>query len=65
VLPWLSGDDLMLAMDADSQLNDGWIATAADALMSDQSVGACCGVFVGEPGGGFIGQVQRSEYRRR
>src|SRR5258708_21335778 len=47
VLPGLSGDDLVLAMDADSQVHDGWIATAADALMSDQTVGACCGVFVG------------------
>jgi poly-beta-1,6-N-acetyl-D-glucosamine synthase len=64
VLPYLASDDLIVAMDADSSLSSGWLAAAASILNRDQRVGAVCGVFLGEPGGGLVGQIQRNEYLR-
>jgi poly-beta-1,6-N-acetyl-D-glucosamine synthase len=64
VLPYMGRDDLLLAMDADSSLSSGWIAAAASVLEEDRHVGAVCGVFLGEPGGGLVGQIQRNEYFR-
>jgi cellulose synthase/poly-beta-1,6-N-acetylglucosamine synthase-like glycosyltransferase len=64
VLPWLSPDDLVIAMDADSALSPGWLEEAAALLERDPRVGAVCGVFLGEPGGGLVGQIQRNEYFR-
>ena len=64
VLPWLSPGDLILAMDADSSLSPNWLAAAAAILDADPRVGAVCGAFLGEAGGGVVGQVQRNEYCR-
>lgn len=64
MLPYLGRHDLLLAMDADSSLSPCWLETAAKVLEADRSVGAVCGVFLGEPGGGLVGQVQRNEYVR-
>jgi poly-beta-1,6-N-acetyl-D-glucosamine synthase len=64
VLPELRDHDFVLAVDADSSLNRGWIASAIEMLELDQKVGAVCGAFLGEPGGGLVGQIQRNEYQR-
>lgn len=64
VLPSLRGDDLVLVMDADSLLSSGWLRSASATLHRNPVVGAVCGVFLGEPGAGFIGQLQRNEYFR-
>jgi biofilm PGA synthesis N-glycosyltransferase PgaC len=64
ILPGANRDDLVLTMDADSQLSDVWIETAADLLVDHPKVGAVCGVFLGESGSGLIGQLQRNEYVR-
>jgi poly-beta-1,6-N-acetyl-D-glucosamine synthase len=64
VLPELREHDYVLAMDADSSLNHGWIASAIEILDLDPKVGAVCGTFMGEPGGGLVGQIQRNEYHR-
>jgi poly-beta-1,6-N-acetyl-D-glucosamine synthase len=64
VLPELRGIDYVLAVDADSSLNRGWIASATQTLELDPEVGAVCGAFLGQPGCGFIGQLQRNEYWR-
>jgi cellulose synthase/poly-beta-1,6-N-acetylglucosamine synthase-like glycosyltransferase len=64
VLPGLSDDQTLLAMDADSSLSPRWLASATSALERDPRVGAVCGVFLGEPGAGLVGQVQRNEYYR-
>jgi cellulose synthase/poly-beta-1,6-N-acetylglucosamine synthase-like glycosyltransferase len=63
-LPCLAPDDLLVAMDADSALSRTWLAVASDFLERDSRVGAVCGAFLGEPGGGLIGQIQRNEYFR-
>jgi biofilm PGA synthesis N-glycosyltransferase PgaC len=64
LLPALKPDDLVLVMDADSQLNAGWLEEAELMLRLDPRVGAVCGVFVGEPGRGLAVELQRNEYVR-
>jgi poly-beta-1,6-N-acetyl-D-glucosamine synthase len=64
VLPQVGHDDLILTMDADSQLCRDWIQRAMQAMSDDPKVGAVCGVFLGENGSGLIGQLQRNEYVR-
>jgi cellulose synthase/poly-beta-1,6-N-acetylglucosamine synthase-like glycosyltransferase len=64
ILPRLGNNDYLLAMDADSALCPGWLETAARVLALDRRVGAICGAFLGEPGGGIVGQIQRNEYYR-
>jgi cellulose synthase/poly-beta-1,6-N-acetylglucosamine synthase-like glycosyltransferase len=63
-LPYLADEDRVLVMDADSHLNLNWLRAAAAALRRHPRAGAVCGVFLGEPGGGLIGQLQRNEYIR-
>ncbi len=64
LLPALNTEDLVLAMDADSQLNDGWLEEAEQMLRLDPSLGAVCGVFTGEPASGLAVGLQRNEYVR-
>jgi poly-beta-1,6-N-acetyl-D-glucosamine synthase len=64
LLPMFTDDDLALVMDADSRLNNEWLSYACGLLGDDSRIGAVCGVFLGEPGGGLIGQIQRNEYTR-
>jgi len=64
VLPALRPNDLLLAMDADSSLSLAWLESASRVLKLDRRVGAVCGAFLGEPGGGIVGQIQRNEYIR-
>jgi cellulose synthase/poly-beta-1,6-N-acetylglucosamine synthase-like glycosyltransferase len=64
ILPELRDHDFVLAVDADSTLNHGWIASAIEMLELDSKVGAVCGAFLGEPGGRLVGQIQRNEYHR-
>jgi poly-beta-1,6-N-acetyl-D-glucosamine synthase len=64
VLPSLSNNDYLLAMDADSALCPGWLEAGAWVLAADSRVGAVCGAFLGEPGGGIMGQIQRNEFYR-
>jgi biofilm PGA synthesis N-glycosyltransferase PgaC len=62
VLPDLDDHDLILIQDADTVLTPGFVEHAAAAMR--RKVGAVGGVFYGEPGGGFLGQLQRMEYQR-
>jgi biofilm PGA synthesis N-glycosyltransferase PgaC len=64
VLPKLNGNDLVLVMDADSQLAPGWIECAVDALERDEEVGGVSGTYTGEPGPGMLRQLQRNEFVR-
>lgn len=64
VLPSLHDDDFVLTMDADSLLSDDWLRAASAILTRDPEAGAVCSLYVGEPGGGLIGQLQRNEYMR-
>lgn len=64
LLPTLTPDDLVLVMDADSQLNDCWLEKAEIILRRHRSVGAVCGIFLGEKSRGLAVELQRNEYVR-
>ena len=64
ILPWLDREDLVLLMDADSQLCRDWILRAVDALGRDRSLGGVCGTYTGEPTPGLLCQLQRNEFVR-
>jgi poly-beta-1,6-N-acetyl-D-glucosamine synthase len=64
ILPRLRGADMVLIMDADSEIDRNWIESAAARMESAEQVGGLCGVFRGEDGKGMLGQLQRNEYAR-
>ncbi|MGY1729937.1 glycosyltransferase [Geodermatophilus sp. SYSU D01045] len=62
--PDLRDDDLVLVMDADTELAPGFLEAAAASLESSPRIGAAGGLFYGHPGAGVLGQLQRNEYLR-
>ena len=64
LLPGLADNDLVLVMDADTSLDDGFLAGAARRMTSDRALMAVGGLFYGEQGEGWLGQLQRNEYHR-
>ena len=64
LLPGLATDDLVLVMDADSQLSQDWIRSAVAALSHSRRIGGVCGTYLGEPAAGLICQLQRNEFVR-
>ncbi|MGY1686371.1 MULTISPECIES: glycosyltransferase family 2 protein [unclassified Geodermatophilus] len=62
--PDLRDDDLVLVMDADTELAPGFLEAAAASLESSPRIGAAGGLFYGHPGAGLLGQLQRNEYLR-
>lgn len=64
LLPSLGPDDFVLVQDADSALDPHFIESALRHLRDDPTLGAVGGVFRGQPGGGFIGHLQRNEFSR-
>jgi biofilm PGA synthesis N-glycosyltransferase PgaC len=63
-LPMFKGDDLVLVIDADSQLSPGWIESAVNALSADRRLGGVCGTYLGLSQTGLLGQLQRNEFVR-
>lgn len=64
VLPGLADDQLVLVMDADSEIDPEFLAAAVGRLRAHPTTGAVGGVFDGRPGGGLLGALQRNEYAR-
>ena len=68
VLPRLGDEDMVLVMDADSYLDEGFIESAEERLAASWSstsrYGGVGGTFRGRSGGGFVGMLQRNEYAR-
>ncbi len=62
LLPHLDERDLVLVQDADTVLSPIFVDTAVRAFA--RRVGAVGGIFYGEPGGGFLGMLQRMEFHR-
>jgi cellulose synthase/poly-beta-1,6-N-acetylglucosamine synthase-like glycosyltransferase len=60
----MGAHDVILVMDADSQINDGFLKSAADYFQQFPELDAVGGVFFGESGHGLLGQFQRNEYTR-
>lgn len=64
VLPSQGDNDIVMIMDADTQLDAGFLAAAVSRFADDRALMAVGGSFYGEPGHGLIGQFQRNEYVR-
>jgi cellulose synthase/poly-beta-1,6-N-acetylglucosamine synthase-like glycosyltransferase len=64
ILPEQGDNDIVMVMDADTQLDDGFLAGAVARFVNDRALMAVGGLFHGEQGHGLIGQFQRNEYIR-
>ncbi|MFC9353799.1 glycosyltransferase [Arthrobacter sp. NPDC057013] len=64
LLPGQGDNDLVMVMDADTLLDDGFLASAVEYFTRDRALMAVGGLFYGEPGHGLLGQFQRNEYIR-
>ncbi|MCB5274711.1 Poly-beta-1,6-N-acetyl-D-glucosamine synthase [Arthrobacter sp. SO5] len=64
LLPGQGDNDVVMIMDADTQLDDGFLASAVRRLSADRALMAVGGLFYGEEGHGILGQFQRNEYVR-
>ncbi len=63
-LPSLTDDDYVLVMDADSRIDEGFVERALEEFDITPATGAVGGIFLGDPGGGLVAQLQRNEYIR-
>lgn len=64
LLPSLGANDLVMVMDADTRLDDGFLDAAVRRFTDDRALMAVGGLFYGEEGHGVLGQFQRNEYLR-
>jgi cellulose synthase/poly-beta-1,6-N-acetylglucosamine synthase-like glycosyltransferase len=64
LLPGQGDNDLVMVMDADTLLDDGFLASAVEYFTRDRALMAVGGLFYGERGHGMLGQFQRNEYIR-
>jgi cellulose synthase/poly-beta-1,6-N-acetylglucosamine synthase-like glycosyltransferase len=60
----LGDNDVVMCMDADTVLDEGFLASAIQRFTSDRALMAIGGLFYGEAGHGLLGQLQRNEYVR-
>ncbi|GAB4009372.1 glycosyltransferase family 2 protein [Nocardioides ultimimeridianus] len=64
VLPHQGDNDLVMVMDADTVLDQGFLDSAARRMTADRGLMAVGALFYGEEGCGLLGQFQRNEYTR-
>jgi cellulose synthase/poly-beta-1,6-N-acetylglucosamine synthase-like glycosyltransferase len=64
LLDGLGDNDVVMCMDADTVLDDGFLAAGVQRFTSDRALMAIGGLFYGEEGHGLLGQLQRNEYVR-
>jgi cellulose synthase/poly-beta-1,6-N-acetylglucosamine synthase-like glycosyltransferase len=64
VLPGQGDNDLVMVMDADTTLDDGFLEAACRRMEEDRALMSVGGLFYGEEGQGMLGQFQRNEYTR-
>lgn len=64
LLPGQGDNDIVMVMDADTSLDDGFLAAAVARFTYDRALMAVGGLFYGEEGHGLLGQLQRNEYVR-
>jgi cellulose synthase/poly-beta-1,6-N-acetylglucosamine synthase-like glycosyltransferase len=60
----MGDNDVVMCMDADTVLDDGFLAAGVQRFTSDRALMAIGGLFYGEEGSGILGQLQRNEYIR-
>ena len=64
ILPDQGDNDVVMVMDADTRLDEGFLEAAVARMTSDRALLAVGGLFYGEEGCGVLGQFQRNEYIR-
>ncbi|HET7415420.1 MAG TPA: glycosyltransferase family 2 protein [Arthrobacter sp.] len=64
LLPQQGDNDVVMVMDADTRLDDGFLEAAVARFTDDRALMAIGGLFYGEQGHGLIGLFQRNEYLR-
>lgn len=64
LLDELGHNDIVMCMDADTVLDEGFLAAAVQRFTGDRALMAIGALFYGEEGHGFLGQLQRNEYVR-
>lgn len=64
LLPGQGENDVVMVMDADTMLDQGFLEQAVRRFTDDRGLMAVGGLFYGEPGHGLLGQFQRNEYLR-
>ncbi|WP_137844949.1 glycosyltransferase family 2 protein [Microbacterium sp. 2FI] len=64
VLKGLGDNDTVMVMDADTTLDQGFLAAAVRRFTDDRALMAVGGLFYGAEGAGLLGQFQRNEYTR-
>ncbi|WP_394284254.1 glycosyltransferase family 2 protein [Corynebacterium sp.] len=64
VLPQQGENDVVMVVDADTVLDQGFLREARRRFADDRALMAVGGLFYGEPGAGWLGQYQRNEYTR-
>lgn len=57
-------NDIVMVLDADTRLDDGFLEAAVARFTNDRALMAVGGLFYGEEGFGLLGQFQRNEYIR-
>ena len=64
LLPDQGDNDVVMVLDADTRLDDGFMEAAVARFTADRALMAIGGLFYGEQGAGVLGQFQRNEYSR-
>lgn len=64
LLPRLGENDIVMIVDADTVLDQGFLSEARRRFTDDRALMAVGGLFYGESGEGWLGQYQRNEYTR-
>ncbi|WP_241986236.1 glycosyltransferase family 2 protein [Cryobacterium psychrophilum] len=64
ILPDQGPNDVIMVLDADTAVDDGFLAGAVSRFTNDRGLMAVGGLFYGEEGAGLLGQLQRNEYVR-
>ncbi|MDR7085180.1 cellulose synthase/poly-beta-1,6-N-acetylglucosamine synthase-like glycosyltransferase [Aeromicrobium panaciterrae] len=64
LLPGQGDNDVVMIMDADTTLDDGFLEDVVRRMTADRGLMAVGGLFYGEEGSGMLGQFQRNEYIR-
>ena len=64
LLPAQGDNDIVMIVDADTRLDDGFLEAAVARFAADRALSAIGGLFYGEDGAGVLGQFQRNEYSR-
>jgi biofilm PGA synthesis N-glycosyltransferase PgaC len=64
ILPVQGDNDVVMVMDADTVLDDGFLESARARFTDDRALMAVGGLFYGDEGEGMLGQFQRNEYIR-